>query len=112
AARRAKPKEVLLEIDTSGAVAGIADSRFSSPRELGDLLARTPACQECVVKQVFRYMSGRPDTPADRPLLSQAFEAFRNSQFRFKELVISLVSGRVDAPAGSNSNVASDRKAP
>jgi len=94
AARRAKPKEILLDLDTKGAVAGIPDSQFSSPRQLGELLARTPACQECVVKQVFRYMAGRQDTPADKPLLNRAFEDFRKSEFRFKELVVSLVSGR------------------
>jgi len=104
AARRAKPKEVLLDLDTKGAVAGIPDSQFSSPRQLGELLARTPACQECVVKQVFRYMAGRQDTPADKPLLNQAFDDFRKSEFRFKELVVSLVSGR--------SNDASDHKTP
>ncbi len=94
AARRAKPTEVLLDIDTAGSVAGLPDSQFTSPRQLGELLARTPQCQECVVKQLFRYMAGRQDTPADRPALSQALEDFRNSGFRFKELVVSLVQAR------------------
>ncbi len=93
AARRAKPKEILLDIDTTGFLAGVRDSQFNSPRQLGALLAKTPECQECLVKQVFRYMSGRQDTPADRPLLAAALGDFRNSQFRFKELMISLVSG-------------------
>ena len=65
AARRAKPKEVELEIDTKGCVAGLENSQFASPRELGEMLARTPQCQECIVKQLFRYMAGRHDTPAD-----------------------------------------------
>lgn len=94
AARRSKPKEVLLDIDTTGAVAGLPDSQFTSPRQLGELLARTSQCQECVVKQIFRYMAGRQDTPADRPLLAQALEDFRNSGFRFKELVVSLIQAR------------------
>ena len=72
AARRAKPKEVDLELDTKGRVAGIQGSDFTSPRELGDILARTPQCQECMVKQVFRYMSGRQDTPADRLFMKKA----------------------------------------
>ena len=76
AARRAKPKEVDLELDTKGWVAGFANSEFTSPRELGELLAKSPQCQECMVKQVFRYMAGRQDTPADRPVLNQALEAF------------------------------------
>jgi hypothetical protein len=107
AARRAKPKQVELEIDTTGWVAGLEESRFTSPRELGERLARTPQCQECVVKQVFRYMAGRQDTPADRPLLNRALEEFRNSGFRFKELLVSLVKAREFEPARRIVNVAS-----
>jgi hypothetical protein len=59
AGRRAKPKEIELELDTKGWVAGIPSSEFSTPRQLGELLAATPQCQECMVKQVFRYMAGR-----------------------------------------------------
>lgn len=93
AARRAKPKEVLLDIDTNGFLAGVRDSNFNNPRQLGALLAKTPACQECIVKQVFRYMSGRPETPADQPLITAALADFRGSQFKFKDLMISLVAG-------------------
>ncbi len=92
-ARQAKPKQVLLEIDTKGFVAGLGNSSFTSPRQLGAVLAATPECQECIVKQLFRYMSGRQDTPADRPLLAAALADFRGSQFRFKNLMISLASG-------------------
>ena len=91
AARWAKPKEIDLELDTKGWVAGIPDSEFTSPRELGEILAKSPQCQECLVKQVFRYMSGRQDTPADRPVLNEALEVFRKSDYRFKELMIALV---------------------
>jgi len=92
--RRAKPKTLELEMDTVGYVAGIPDSKFSSPRELGAVLARSPQCQECLVKQYFRYTSGRMETKADRPLIRQVSEDFRKSQFRFKELIISLVRSR------------------
>ena len=109
AARRAKPKEIELELDTKGRVAGIQDSEFSSPRELGELLAKTPQCQECVVKQVFRYMSGRQDTPADRPVLNQALEAFRKSDYRFKELIVALARLREFPESGrKTTNVASN----
>jgi hypothetical protein len=107
AGRRAKPKEVDLELDTKGSVAGLPDSQFSGPRELGELLARTPQCQECVVKQVFRYMSGRQDTPADRPMLSRVLEEFRKSDYRFKELLISLVKARESSESGRVVHVAS-----
>ncbi|QQS46524.1 MAG: DUF1592 domain-containing protein [Acidobacteriota bacterium] len=89
--RRAAPRTIELEINTDGFVAGIPDSNFSSPRELGAVLARSSQCQECLVKQYFRYTFGRIETQADRSLIRQALEDFRKSQFRFKELIISLV---------------------
>jgi hypothetical protein len=89
--RRRQPRMIELEMDTAGYVAGLPDSKFSSPRELGAVLARSPQCQECMVKQYFRYLSGRMETPADRTLISQVTEDFRKSQFRFKELIISLI---------------------
>jgi hypothetical protein len=92
--RRQPPKSIDLTMDTSGFVSGIPDSNFSSPRELGAVLARTPQCQECVVKQYFRYMAGRMETPADYPVIQRALEDFRHSQFRFKELIIGLVRTR------------------
>jgi hypothetical protein len=108
AARRAKPKEIELELDTQGHVAGIPDSDFSSPRELGELLARTPQCQECVVKQLFRYMSGRLDTPADRPVLNQSLEAFRKSDYRFKELMVALIKSKELPESGRTARVANN----
>jgi Protein of unknown function (DUF1592)/Protein of unknown function (DUF1588)/Protein of unknown function (DUF1587)/Protein of unknown function (DUF1585)/Protein of unknown function (DUF1595) len=92
--RRAKARTVELEMDTAGYVAGIPDSKFSSPRELGAVLARSPQCQECLVKQYFRYTTGRMERPADRNLIRQVTEDFRKSQFRFKELIISLILSR------------------
>ncbi|MCX6620419.1 MAG: DUF1592 domain-containing protein [Acidobacteria bacterium] len=106
-------KEVIvdLELDTTGSIAGIRDSRFTSPRQLGDLLARTPQCQECVVKQVFRYMAGRRETPADRPLLVSAAGDFRKSGFRFREMLRSLVTGR-EFPAGKDAHAERHHPAP
>lgn len=92
--KRPPPKTVNLAMDTNGWVAGIADSKFSSPRELGAVLSKTPQCQECMVKQYFRYTAGRMETPADYPVIEQAREAFQNSQFRFKELIIALARSR------------------
>ncbi len=108
AARRAKPKEVDLELDTKGLVAGLQSSQFTSPKELGEILARTPQCQECVVKQLFRYMSGRQDTPADRPVLHQAVEVFRKSDYRFKELMIALIRLTEFPESGGTVHVASN----
>jgi hypothetical protein len=97
---RDKPQEVLLDIDSTGEVVGLPDSKFSSPRELGKLLAETPACQECVVKQLFRYMSGRQERAADRPLIEDALEAFRSSGFQLKEALVQLAVGWGSRPEG------------
>jgi hypothetical protein len=92
--RRPAAKPVLLPIDTKGMVVGIAGSEFASPRELGAILAAAPQCQECVVKQYFRYATGRMETPADQPALARIFLDFKNSNYRFKELMLSLVRAR------------------
>ncbi len=86
-----KPKEFDLDIDTSASVAGVADSEFSTPRELGKILAAQPACQKCIVKQLFRYAFGRSETGADEGSIDEMYQVFRGSRFRFQELIISLV---------------------
>ena len=105
--RRAKPKEINLELDTKGWIAGISDSEFSSPRGLGEVLAKTPQCQECVEKQLFRYMAGRQDTPADRPILNQALADFQRSGYHFKELIISLIRSTESSESQRVTHVAS-----
>ncbi len=51
-----------------------------------------PECRECVVRQLFRYGWGRHELGVDPPVIQAVLERFRDSQFRFKELMISLVS--------------------
>lgn len=87
----APKKIVTLPLNTNAYVAGIPNSEFTSPLQLGAVLANSPQCQECIVKQYFRFQAGRSDTAADRPLIRTATGDFRNSGFRFKELILSLV---------------------
>jgi hypothetical protein len=89
--RPIEPVTVELDLDTSGNVAGLQNSSFSSPRQLGMILAESTQCQECVVKQMFRYTMGRKETPSDRPIIRRVFEDFRDSQFRFQELMVALL---------------------
>lgn len=84
-------KNVELPIDAKGEIAGLANSAFSEPKQIGRVLADSRACQECVVKQIFRYAFGRLETAADRETVRSTFAAFRESRFRFKELLIALV---------------------
>jgi hypothetical protein len=92
--RHAKPKTVSLDLNTVGEVVGIPDSQFSSPAELGAVLAKSAQCQECIVKQYFRYTAGRLETSADHALIQKVRDDFRNSHFRFKELIVSLTVQR------------------
>ena len=98
--RKTEATKYELPIDPSGEVRGIAvrdgisHARFSSPKELGLILASEPACQKCVVRQVFRYALGRPETETDREAIDQIFHDFRDSQFLFQELIISLVRSK------------------
>jgi hypothetical protein len=96
-----KPASIELEVDTKAFIAGIENSDFSSPRELGQILASNRQCQECVVKQLFRYAAGRTETTADKPILDRAYENFRGSQFRFKELMIAIIKWTEFTPGRS-----------
>ena len=87
--RRSKP--VPVDIAATGEIAGLANSTFGDSRELGRVLAASPVCQDCVVKQVFRYAFGRAEMPSDRATVTGTATAFRSSGFKFKELLISLV---------------------
>jgi len=105
--RRGEVKTVDLDIDPAGYVAGLPDSGFTSPSQLGAVLAKSEQCQECLVKQYFRYTLGRMETPADRPLIRKVLDAFRNSDFRFKELIVALMRERALLGSGDAAHVAS-----
>lgn len=85
------PRKVELEIDTRGEVAGLPDSAFSESKRLGQILADSRVCQECMVRQMFRYAYGRRETAADQPVVDQLFAKFKASGFRFKTLLTALV---------------------
>jgi len=89
--RNTAEKNVELPIDATGEIAGIANGAFADPKQIGRLLADSGVCQECIVKQAFRYAFGRLETPADHETIKTAFAAFRDSGFKFKELLIALV---------------------
>jgi hypothetical protein len=89
--RPAPPKRVDLPLDPKGQIAGIPDSAFTDAKQLGKVLAESPVCQECIVRQVFRYAYGRPEGSADQETIHQLFARFRDSGFRFRELLLGLV---------------------
>lgn len=97
--RRDGSKTVELPLDSTGYVAGIQKSDFSSPKGLGEVLAANRQCQECVVKQLFRYSMGRHENTTDRLVIERVFDDFKQSGFRFQELLISLVKWSQFPPA-------------
>ena len=86
--RKVQPTEYKLDIEAEGDVLGLKDARFKSPRQLGEILAREPGCQKCVVKMLFRWANGRPEESDDQPRIEAALERFRQSGFKFRELVV------------------------
>jgi len=53
-----------------------------------------------VVKQLFRYAAGRSETRDDRRILEHATKEFRDSGYRFRNLMVSLIKYLVYPPAG------------
>jgi hypothetical protein len=83
---------VELPLDTSAHIQGLENSAFSTPKELGRILADNKSCQKCIVKKLFRYAFGRAETQNDEPVIEKMFARFRDSGFRFQELVVALVT--------------------
>jgi hypothetical protein len=98
-ARRTTIKE--LDVDPSGYIQGIEGSEFSTPRELGRLLAESKTCQKAIVKQLFRYAFGRQETVNDQLLIEALLVKFRDSGFRIRELMVALVSSELFLQKGS-----------
>jgi hypothetical protein len=69
----------------------LPNSAFSGAKELGAILAASPTCQECIVRQMFRYSYGRLETAADEKTVDQLYARFKDSGFQFKSLLIALV---------------------
>ena len=84
-----------LDIDTSALVQGIEDSAFDTPQGLGRILAENEACQRCIVKQLFRYAFGRAETSSDQPVIDAILKKFRDSGFRFRELIVAVVTSEL-----------------
>ena len=89
--KRSADKKIDLPLDTNGEVRGIPDSTFSDSVKLGQILSQSTVCQQCMVRQIFRYAYGRMETSADDDTIRQLFASFRDSGFHFKDLLIGLI---------------------
>jgi hypothetical protein len=99
--RGRQPTMIELDLDTTGFIQGMENSEFTTPKELGRLLAGSNACQRSIAKQLFRYAFGRAETPADQPVIDGLLAKFRDSGYRFRELIIALVTSDLFLQKGS-----------
>ena len=89
----AEQDRVSCRLTATGEIAGLTNSDvLGAARDRPPARRQPRSCQECVVKQVFRYAFGRLETAADRETIADACRRrFANSGFKFKELLIALV---------------------
>ncbi len=80
-----------VDIDAQGEIAGLANSSFSGARQIGPILAESPVCQKCIVRQMFRYSYGRLESNADEKTIDQLYDQFKASGFKVKNLLVALV---------------------
>ncbi len=88
---RGGPPPIQVDINAQGEIAGIPDSGFSGAKQIGGILADSPVCQKCIVRQMFRYSYGRLETNADEKTIDQLYDQFKGSGFKFKSLLVALV---------------------
>jgi hypothetical protein len=88
---RGGPPPIQLAINAQGEIAGIPNSNFTGAKQIGAILADSPVCQKCIVRQMFRYSYGRLETNADEHTIDQLYDQFKGSGFKFKSLLVALV---------------------
>jgi PAS domain-containing protein len=76
-------------VDTSGDLDG---KPLANARELAAVLAVDERVGHCMVKQLYRHAMGRLDEPSELPALDAMHERFEGSGFRFRELLVALVT--------------------
>lgn len=86
-------KQLSLPLETTGEIAGLTGAKFEDARQLGKILAESRVCQECIVRQVFRYANGRPETDADEAAIQKLAAEFKGSGFKFRELLVGVAKG-------------------
>ena len=53
------------------------------------------------MKQLFRYAFGRQETVNDQPVIDGLVAKFRDSGFRFRELIVAIVTSELFLQKGS-----------
>jgi hypothetical protein len=78
-------------ISVKGQVNGLTPPDFNGPVELGQKLAAAPEFKACFATQLFRYVYGRVETPADAAGITQLQTAFTTASWDLRGGLASLV---------------------
>ncbi len=76
----------------TGLPAGAGTGEFEGVTGLTDLLIDSGKFEQCVVTQVFRFASGRRESPADLQLIDNLTQGFKKKQRGFAEFLLDYVS--------------------
>ncbi len=81
-------------IEGKGKITGLpaGDVAFEGVTGLSELLMDSGRFEQCIVKQVFRFASGRREAPADLALIDNLTSGFQKKNRQFSELLLDYVS--------------------
>ena len=83
------------QVDATGALTlGGREIRFDNAVELMSALGSADEVRDCVARQWMRYLLRRHETPGDEASLKLAGEAFKQSSFDVRELLVALAKTR------------------
>jgi hypothetical protein len=81
-----------LAVDATGFANGIGnDAEYDGPVELQTLLGESEVVRDCVTKQWFTYLNGRPMEPADSCQVEALQAELEDTGGNLKELLVSIV---------------------
>jgi hypothetical protein len=78
-----------LTIDATGDLDGTA---FDGPVELAALLAETPAAADCLVKNLYRYATGRQWQDSQSRIVAGLNQRFASEGYDFQKLMVEIVA--------------------
>jgi hypothetical protein len=92
-------------ISTAGKINGMTPPDFNGPVELGQKLAASPEFKACFARQLFRYVYGRVETPADEQGITELAGSFTTAKWDLRGGLAALLGSdgfryrnRGDAP--------------
>jgi hypothetical protein len=76
-------------IDASGDLDGV---HFRDARSLGAAIKEHPKLPECAARSAFRYATGHVEIATEEPLITALAQGFSTDGYRFRALLLSLVT--------------------